>query len=388
MVSDVNYVKCPKCGHDRNSSTASNCEICGQPLKNKGVPPIAWLALVALLLIAGGGYLFWKNNADPQSTVATAPSEVPPAADPNGTPQASSNGALDQVKSPNVKLYNTLAEVENVPSGLFNYGGSTTFAPLRSKSVLAAIEGAHPNFRLRYTEPAGGKPGSGSGISGLTAGELSLAQSSRPLKDAEFKAAQARGISLEQVPVAIDGIAFYVNPTLKVPGLSIDQVADIFTGRVTNWKQVGGPSLPIVPLSRDLKAGGTVDFINEAVLEGKGFGPGVRTVRDTTESLRKVATTPGGIGYATASEVIGQQTIRSLPLARAGTRNYLAPFTENNAVNEAAFRDGTYPVTRRLFVVIRRDGKLDEQAGAAYANLLLSSEGQKLVEKAGFVPIR
>jgi phosphate transport system substrate-binding protein len=57
-------------------------------------------------------------------------------------------------------------------------------------------------------------------------------------------------------------------------------------------------------------------------------------------------------------------------------------------VNEAAFADGSYPVTRRLFVILKRDGKLDEQAGVAYANLLLSDEGQALVKKAGFVPIR
>lgn len=383
MVSDVTYVTCPKCGHDRNPSTATNCEICGQRLKGGGgIPPIAWLALAALLLLGGGGFLFWKNSTAKSSSRDTLTAQP----DSSGTDTLPRRSNL--VKAPNVKLYDTMAAVEQVPAGLFNYGGSTTFAPLRSAQVVDAIAQAHPDFKLRYTEPVNGKPGSGSGIAMLISGELSIAQSSRPLKDAEYSQAKGRGIALEQVPVAIDGIAFFVNPAIKVTGLSTDQVSGIFTGKLTNWRQVGGPNLPIVPFSRDARAGGTVDFVKEEVLGGSELGPDVRTVRDTTEALRKVAATGGGIGFATAAEVIGQKTVRVLSLARGGSRDYEAPFLSNGQVNESAFRDSSYPVTRRLFVVIRRDGKLDEQAGAAYANLLLSGEGQQLVEKAGFGPIR
>ncbi len=114
----------------------------------------------------------------------------------------------------NPELYQTLAQIPNIPQGLFNYGGSTTFAPLRSDAVTSSVNQAYPDFKLRYTEPAGGKPGSGSGIKMLVDGQLSFSQSSRPIKDTEFTQADQRGFKLDQVPIALDGIAFYVSPGL------------------------------------------------------------------------------------------------------------------------------------------------------------------------------
>jgi len=139
--------------------------------------------------------------------------------------------------------------------------------------------------------------------------------------------------------------------------------------------------------------------LKEKVLAGKEFSPTVQEVETTTESIRKVARTSGGISYATASVVIGQKTIQPLPLSNvhllplsAGAGQvFVSPSSGANntgGVNRAAFANGSYPLTRRIFVIIKRDGRLDEQAGSAYTNLLLTDEGQKLVEQAGFVPIR
>ncbi len=124
-------------------------------------------------------------------------------------------------------------------------------------------------------------------------------------------------------------------------------------------------------------------------MEKQPFDASVQEVRDTTQSIREVTKTPGGIGYATASEVIGQQKIHPLPLAKDATQRFVSPFAGDSlaTLNKSAFADGSYPLTRRLFVVIKRDGRLDEQSGVAYANMLLSNEGQGLVEKAGFVPL-
>jgi phosphate transport system substrate-binding protein len=290
----------------------------------------------------------------------------------------------------NPDLYATFAQIPNVPSGTFNYGGATTFAPLRSTKVLQAISQAHPQFRMRYADPLGRKPGSGTGIDMVIAGELSFAQSSRPMRDEEVIRARQRGVRLEQVPVAIDGLAFYVNPQLQIPGLTVTQIKDIFTGKITNWQQVGGPNIPITAISRDPQAGGTVEFFVESVLQKQPLGSNVTIVRDTTTGLRAAASSPGGIGYATATEVIGQRTIRSLPIAKGAGQSFISPATDNSntQVNEDAIQDGSYPITRRLFVIIRRDGRLDEQAGVAYANLMLSKEGQDLVRAAGFAPVR
>ena len=287
-------------------------------------------------------------------------------------------------------FYKSLAEVPNVAEGLFNYGGSTTFAPLRSKAVVSKIHQAHPQFQLVYTEPIGSKPGSSAGINMLLEGELSFAQSSRPLENSEFSEAKKRGFTLEQVAIAIDGITVYVNPQVSIPGLTVTQLRDIYIGKIKNWKAVGGSDLPIIPFSRNAEASGTVDFFKEKVLAGEEFATNVKEVKTTTESLRKVANTPGGIGYATASEVVGQSTVRPLPLSRKADQPFVPFFTDANAtiLNKTAFASGSYPLTRRLFVIIKQDGRLDEQGGVAYVNLLLSDEGQQLLEQAGFVPIR
>ncbi|WP_017315958.1 PstS family phosphate ABC transporter substrate-binding protein [Mastigocladopsis repens] len=296
-----------------------------------------------------------------------------------------------------------IADVPNVPKGIFNYGGSTTFAPLRKGSDIfkrfgkrdffATINQAHPEFQLRYTEPLAGNPGSGNGIDMLLEGQLSFSQSSRALKDEELEKAQSQNFKLEQIPIAIDGIAFYVNPQLVAQGLkgiTLAQARGIFTGRMTNWKQVGGPDVAIAPFSRNLEYGGTVDFFYEKVLAKQSFGTNVQEVRDTTESIRKVAKTPGGISYATTSEAINQNSIRVLPLAKEVNSPFVSPCADDTctAINKTAFVDGSYPITRRLFVLVKRNGGLDEEAGVAYANILLSNEGQKFVEQAGFVPLR
>lgn len=284
----------------------------------------------------------------------------------------------------------TLAAVSNVPQGLFNYGGSTTFAPLRSMTMVAAISQAQRQFKLRFVEPIGSRQGSSTGIKMLLIGELSFAQSSRPVKPTELAQAQERGFTLEQIPVAIDGIAFFVNPQISVVGLNLSQLKDVFTGRITNWKALGGPNLLITPFSPNSQVSGTADIVKEQVLLGKNFGKNVKQVTTTTESILKVAKTPGGIGYSSAALVIGQKSVYPLPLSRGRGQIFVTPFVGVNqtVLNKTAFANASYPLTRRLFVIIKRDRQLDEQAGVAYANLLLSDEGQRLIDKAGFIPMR
>ncbi|KOP23433.1 phosphate ABC transporter substrate-binding protein [Hapalosiphon sp. MRB220] len=297
-----------------------------------------------------------------------------------------------------------IKDVPNVPKGNFRYGGSTTFAPLGEGAdifrklgrpdVVATIKQAHPNFDLIYTHPQTGQPGSGKGIEMLLAGELNFSQSSREVKEKEFQKAISRSFKLKQVAVAIDGIAFFVHPDLVNRGLksiTLEQVRGIFIGEIMNWNQIKSDlDVPIVPCSRNLKDGGTVDFLHEKILKGQKFGTNIQEVPDTTTSIQKVIKTPGGIGYATTSEVISKSQIRILSLAKDTNSLPVSPCANDQctAVNQTAFKYNSYPLTRRLFVVIKQDGGIDQQAGTAYANMLLSNEGQKLIEQAGFVPLR
>jgi phosphate transport system substrate-binding protein len=299
--------------------------------------------------------------------------------------------------SSNNQISETLAAVKNVPEGLFNYGGSTTWAPIR-KEVDFIIQQVWPKFRLVYTDPTAGTPGTGSGIRMLIENQLAFSQASRSLKDEEIQRAQQRGLTLKEVPVAIDGIAIAVHPDLPVSGLTITQLKDIYTGKIRNWRQVGGPNLAIIPYSRRKEDGGTVEFFIDQVLEKADFGDNIQYVYSTTPALRKVSQNPGGIYYASAPEVVPQCGIKTLPLGKSENK-LVAPYQEpsipsfqcpqkRNQLNELAFQKGEYPITRRLFVIIKQNGQLDEQAGEAYADLLLTDQGQELIKKAGFVPLR
>jgi phosphate transport system substrate-binding protein len=219
----------------------------------------------------------------------------------------------------------------------------------------------------------------------LLSGELSFAQNGRPLTMSELDEAKKRNFSLQQVPVAIDGIVFFTHPDLNISRLTVKQLQDIYTGKIQNWSLLGGPNLPIVPISQDIKVHSTLKLLLGQRLEN--LSSNVKIVRDYTTAIRQVASTSGGISYSSASILQGQKTVHSLALASSGDTSYVSPFTSNNKVNVAALRDGTYPITRRLFVVIRRDGSLDQKAGVAYANMLSSTEGQQFIEKAGFAAI-
>ncbi|NEO31255.1 MAG: phosphate ABC transporter substrate-binding protein [Symploca sp. SIO3C6] len=291
----------------------------------------------------------------------------------------------------------TFSKVQNVPSGLFNYGGSTSWAPIR-RDVDPIIQVSWLKFRLRYTQSISNIPGSGTAIKMLLNNQLAFAQSSRPLKQQEYQEALQKGFTLKEIPVAIDGIAIAVNPNLPVSGLTIAQLQQIYLGKLTNWNQVGGPNLPIVAYSRPLEAGGTVEFFVENVLNGEDFGNKIKLIDTTTQALRKVAQEAGSIYYASAPEVVPQCSVKSLPIGRTVDElvpPYQEPFialyqcpSQRNQLNIPAFRTGEYPITRRLFVIVKENGQVDQQAGLAYANLLLTTQGQDLLTKAGFVSLR
>jgi phosphate transport system substrate-binding protein len=126
-------------------------------------------------------------------------------------------------------------------------------------------------------------------------------------------------------------------------------------------------------------------------LDEKKFAPSMKPYKsDPTDSIRSVGRTPGGIGYATASEVCNQDTIRSLEIYGDG-QGLINPCIkekiDTNEVNTGAIADRTYPITRPLFIIIREDISSSREAGEAYANLLLSDEGQRLMERAGLAKI-
>ncbi len=372
-------VICGWCCYDANPVGAKHCQKCGKLLvitstsktsdgvsKLSSTSYVGWLALaLVLLLFGGGGYYVWQ-----QLQFLTI------------------NSSLNSVNknSSDIQLYDSMKSVPNVPEGIYNYSGSPSFASLAAHGTHKAITKAQPKFHLRYTEPSNNKPGSTTAIAMLLDGEVSFAQTSRTLEDSEYSKARERNFSLQQVAVAIDAVGFYTHPDVNILGLSVAQLQDIYKGKTTNWKDMGGATQPIVLFTLNTYSSGA---LMKTLLGSKvrSVSPKAQFCRDLTEMFRKVASTPGAIGIGTASQIVGQRTVRPVAVAPGNSKQYVPLVTENGRLNALAFRDNTYPLTRRLFVVIRRDDTPDEAAGIAYANLLLSKEGQQFIEKSGFVPL-
>lgn len=287
----------------------------------------------------------------------------------------------------------TFTSIENVPTGIFNYGGSTSWAPIR-QIIDPQIRAARPEFTLHYMESNNNKRGSGTGIKMLIDGQLAFAQSSRPVSDDEFERARRRDFSLTQIPVAIDGLAIVVNPELNINGLSLEHLKSIYTGETTNWNQLGGSNIPIQPFSRHKNEGGTVKMFVEDILGGQPFSSQVKLVSTTTQALNQIAQKPGGIYFASAPEVVPQCSVKTLPLRRKQGK-YVAPYQgrlvlpsecpgKRNKLNIEAFQSGSYPITRNLFVVVKQNGRIEEQAGKTYGKFLLTEQGQELISRYGF----
>ncbi|MCC5639502.1 substrate-binding domain-containing protein [Nostoc sp. CHAB 5844] len=289
----------------------------------------------------------------------------------------------------------TFANVNDMPIGAFNYGGSTAWASIR-QLVDSQIQNTRPEFQLFYIHPKDSSPGSGAGIRMLLAGKLDFTQSSRPLTDEEQAQAKKQGLTIEQRQVGMDGVAVVVNPELQVPALTVEQLQKIYLGQITNWKQVGGKDLPIVPLSQSPENADTLLFPDKPA-DKQNLSSQVQYVYSTTEALRRVKTTPGSVYYASARGVIYQCGVKLLPLGLTSEQLvslYREPVVQpngcpqkRNQLNTAVIKNGTYPLTSKLFVIIKQNKGQEQQVGEVYAKLLLTEQGQRAIAQAGFVPV-
>lgn len=288
----------------------------------------------------------------------------------------------------------------SLPKGTWRYGGSTTWAPIREK-FEEGIKITHPQFKLQYTDSATEAPGSGTGIKMLLNDELDFSLSSRGLTDIERQKAKLQGFRLKQIPVAVDGIAIAVNPSLFISGLTVTQLRDIYTGKIRNWEEVGGPSVAITAYSRHGEESGTVEFFQHKILRDRTFGNQVTFLNITTNALRKVGTQLGAIYYASASEVVPQCSVKSLAIGERPDQlisPYQKPFIPlsqcpkpRNQVNFKAFKTHRYPISRPLYVITKVNegikSKDKYKAAMTYAKLFKTNQGHLLIREAGFIPV-
>lgn len=168
--------------------------------------------------------------------------------------------------------------------------GSDTTLPLSQLEAESYMK-INPSATITVT---GG--GSGVGLSSLLAGTTDIAQSSRKIKFLEKQKLEDAGKAFKEVTIAYDALAIVVNPKNKVQNLTREQLEDIFTGKVTNWKEVGGEDLKIVPYSRETSSG-TYEFFRESVLKNKNYMNGIMSMPATGSIIQSVGQTKGAIGY-------------------------------------------------------------------------------------------
>jgi phosphate transport system substrate-binding protein len=273
--------------------------------------------------------------------------------------------------------------VSNVPSGNFREGGSTTWAPVR-KDVDPTIQFSFPNFKLAYVNPESGNPSTSKGIEMLIDGKLDFVQASKEIPNDLLKRAEQKGIRLKQMPIAIDAIAVAVHPSLNISGLTLDSIERIRSGKITNWRELGGQDLPI-----------HIYAVSSEDVNGATF---IKT-ENSTDTFRKLSIDPGGIHWGSSGALtVPQCGIKTLPI---GTENRLvAPYQlpaiapancsakNHNQLNPDVFQSGAYPLLRKLSVVVVEDGSLRQQAGEAYVKMLLTSQGQSLLRQAGYLNLQ
>jgi phosphate transport system substrate-binding protein len=215
--------------------------------------------------------------------------------------------------------------------------------------------------------------GSGTGIAALINGTTEIATSSRPMKEAEMEKLRSKyNTPGTQIAVARDGVTFYVNESNPLTSLTVDQLKKIYLGELTNWKEVGGPDKKIVVFSRE-NSSGTYVFVKDNLLGGEDFAASAQTLPGTAAVVNAVAKEKFGIGYGGAAYAKG---IKELKI-KVGTEE-IGPALEN-------VKSGKYPLSRDLFFYLR--GKPSGDA-KAFIDFCLSPEGQAVVSKVGYFPVK
>ena len=277
-------------------------------------------------------------------------------------------------------------------SGTMQYGGSTSAVSL-DNAIRPVIKTHNPNLNIEHEN-----------FSGTTEG-IELIRDNR--LDFMFASTSVTILNITPKSIAKDAIAVVVNPNLPVQSLTKKNLADIITGKVTDWKDIPNAnvtkSIPITVYYRE--DGGTTEFLTEALVkkndQGLAFKKNSSKLTHPSspleEAKNKVKNDEGAIYFVTASESVDQCEFKPVPIindekkAVAPYEGQLTPRDANcatgnrNKVNIEAIKDGSYPIIRPIYLVLRNNNPA-KQWGEFYLKDLQTDEGKKLTEKAGFAP--
>lgn len=296
--------------------------------------------VLATMIIAG---ILLSACGSPPTPEAAKPTEAPQAAQPTDAPKAATGSQLQ-------------------------LAGSTTVQPLAEK---LAAEFTKANTGVKIDIQGGG---TSVGITSAGDGTVEIGNASRALKDEEKK----KYPDLKEITIAFDGIAVVVNPNVKLDGLTRDQIRDIFSGKVTNFKDVGGPDAPITIVSREEGSGTRTAFEDLVMLAKDANGKDVKTpifekaiLQQSNGQIRTtIATTENSIGYLSFGFL--DSSIKALKF------DGIEPTVAN-------VKNNTYKVSRPLNMLTKGDPK---PLAKAFIDYILSDEGQKLVVAEGYMTVK
>lgn len=241
--------------------------------------------------------------------------------------------------------------------------GSTTVGPIAKA------------FADYYKENTGigatiSESGSGNGVKSLINGACDIANMSRFMKDSEFKTCVEKGILPVAHVVAFDGLAVVVNPANKVGALTMAQLADIYTGKIRNWKELGGDDAEIVVISRDTNSG-TYETFNELVLRKNPVVKGAEYVGSNGQAKTRVASTKNAIAYVGLG--FADDSVKTLSV-------------DGILPSPKTIVSGKYPIARPLFMFTNKYPKMGTPV-YDFVTLHLSEEGREIVRDLGYIPV-
>lgn len=223
--------------------------------------------------------------------------------------------------------------------------------------------------------------GSGTGIAALINGTVDIANASRKMKQKEIEAAQANGIDPIEFTVAIDALAVVVHPDNPVSELTIQQLSDIYTGRITNWSEIGGNDAPIVILSRETNSGTHVYFLEEVVRKGEKenediFAPQTLLMPSSVGITSELRRNPNAIGYDGLGYVDPHHE-KMIAVSLGDGSPHVLPSVDSGA-------DGSYPISRGLYMYTAGE---PTDVIKEYLDWIMGPDGQTIVRELGFVPL-
>lgn len=242
--------------------------------------------------------------------------------------------------------------------------GSTTVGPI-AKAFAEYYMGKHPTVNITVSES-----GSGNGAKSLINAACDVATMSRPMKTSEQKAAQDAGVLPIEHIVAMDGIAVVVHPSNPLANLTVEQIRDIYTGKIKNWKELGGPDRSIVVISRDTNSG-TYESFETLVMNKEKMGEKVEYVGSNGAIRQRVMSTPSAIGY----------------VGLAFTEGVKALTVNGVEVSAETVTSKKYPVARPLYMYTNGRPKQGTPL-YEFINLSDTAEGKRIIEDTGFVPTK